>query len=180
MRRLSGLCGLLVLIGAACAPAAVVPTPATAPTPAITAASDATVDAAALAPDFTAAALDGTPYTLSALRGRWVLLNFWATWCAPCTAELPALQQIADTYADAVVVLGVNLRESAATVAPFVAAHKLRFPILIDPDDATLVSYQVIGLPQTLLIAPDGAIVYRQFGPVEFASFSVELAARLG
>lgn len=163
MRRL--LC-LLILIGAA------MYLPACAPTAAPTA---STVDAALLAPDFTATALSGETYTLSGLRGRWVLLNFWATWCVPCAAEMPALQQIADTYADQLVLLGINLREDAGTVAPFVGEHGLRFPILINPDDATVLNYQVVGLPQTLLISPSGEIVYRQFGPVELDTFSREI-----
>ncbi len=154
---------LLLVVGAACAPAQT-PTPT----------SDA-----ALAPDFTATALTGETYVLSGLRGRWVILNFWATWCVPCAAEMPALQQIADAYADRLVLLGINLREDAATVAPFVAEHGLRFPILISPDDATLLNYQVVGLPQTLLISPNGEIVYRQFGPVELDAFSRELDAQI-
>jgi peroxiredoxin len=132
-------------------------------------------DAAHLAPDFTAITLSGESYTLSALRGRWVILNFWATWCAPCVEEMPALQHIADTYGDEVVLLGMNLRDSAETVSSFVAQHGLRFPILINPDDSILLNYQVIGLPQTLVISPSGEIVYRQFGPVDFDVFTREV-----
>jgi thiol-disulfide isomerase/thioredoxin len=123
------------------------------------------------APDFTATALNGDVYTLSALRGRWVILNFWATWCAPCVAEMPALQMLADEYAGQLVVLGINPRESSEVVATFAAAHDLRFPLLIDPDDATLVDYQVVGLPQSLVISPEGEIVDRQFGPLELDAF---------
>ncbi|MCC6616848.1 MAG: TlpA family protein disulfide reductase [Anaerolineae bacterium] len=159
---------VIVLVCAACAPAE-----ATAP-------PVATVDDALLAPDFTATSLSGDSYTLSALRGRWVIVNFWATWCVPCVTEMPALQQIADEHADTVVLLGVNVRESADEVAAFVAEHDLRFPILVSPDDSTLIDYQVLGVPQTVLIAPSGEIVYRQFGPVEVEGFGAELETRLG
>jgi thiol-disulfide isomerase/thioredoxin len=156
---------VLILVCAACAPVDTFPT--------------STPAAALLAPDFTATALTGEIYTLNALRGRWVILNFWATWCVPCVAEMPALQQIADTYEDTVVLLGINLRETIETVAPFVSKHELRFPILIQPDDVMLLNYQVVGLPQTLLISPSGEIVYRQFGPLALDTFGQELERRL-
>jgi len=162
-----GIALLVIGIVAACAPTAVSPPPV------------ATIDDALLAPDFTATALSGDSYTLSALRGRWVIVNFWATWCVPCVTEMPALQQIADNHADAVVLLGINVRESVEEVAAFVAEHDLRFPVLVNPDDSTLLDYQVIGVPQTVLIAPSGEIVYRQFGPVAVDDFGVELETRL-
>jgi peroxiredoxin len=123
------------------------------------------------APDFTLIALDETRFTLNELRGRWVILNFWATWCEPCLTEMPGLQTIADRYPKTLTVLGVNMGESQEMVATFVAEQEIHFPILINPDPATLTSYQVIGLPQTVIIDPAGHIVYRQFGPLSLLEF---------
>jgi cytochrome c biogenesis protein CcmG/thiol:disulfide interchange protein DsbE len=150
---------ILILIGAAaaCQPA---------PSP-----PDSTPDAW-YAPDFGLSALDGTQYKLSDLRGQWVILNFWATWCVPCVTEMPALQAIADEYAGQVILLGINVRESREDVAAFALEHNIRFPLLLNADDATLLNYQVIGLPQTVVISPTGEIVDRRFGPLELDEFS--------
>lgn len=118
------------------------------------------------APDFTLTALEGESVTLSDLRGGWVVVNFWATWCLPCAEEMPALQALADDHAGDLTVLGVNVREERAAVQGFVDAHEIRFPVLVDPDPATLSAYQVVALPQTVIVDPGGEIAYRQFGPV--------------
>jgi thiol-disulfide isomerase/thioredoxin len=123
-----------------------------------------------LAPDFTLSALDGTTYTLSQLSDGWVIINFWATWCAPCVEEMPLFQQITDDYA--VTILGVNMREEMAEVQAFIEQHNIRYPILLNPDDDTLIAYNVVGLPQTLIIAPGGELVYRSFGPVTIEEIS--------
>jgi thiol-disulfide isomerase/thioredoxin len=133
-----------------------------------------------IAPDFTLAALDGATYTLSELRGRWVVVNFWATWCLPCIEEMPALQQIADEYRESLVVLGINMREDVLDIAPFIDAYAIRYPILLNPDDATLIAYNVVNLPQTLIVAPDGELVYRSFGPLTAAAFEAEFEALQG
>jgi len=148
MTRIVLVCALTLL--AACAPV-------TPPTPA---------DDAFPAPDFTLTALDGETFRLSELRGGWVLLNFWATWCPPCVDEMPALQALDDTYGHRLTVLGINQREDASVVRAFAADHAIRFPLLLNPDDATLLAYQVIGLPQTVLVDPAGNIRFRSFGPV--------------
>lgn len=122
-----------------------------------------TEDAPFYAPDFTLSALDGQEITLSEQRGKWVLLNFWATWCGPCRQEMPILQMIAEDYPD-VIVVGINQREGAEVIQPFVDALGITFPIALNPNDATLLNYQVIGLPQTFIINPDGEIVAREFG----------------
>lgn len=129
------------------------------------------------APDFTLTALDGTVYQLSALRGQWVILNFWATWCVPCVSEMPALQTLADTYSDQLILLAINQREPQTIVSQFVADHHLRFPVLMNPNDQVLLDYQVISLPQTLVVNPTGELVYRSFGAVDLMTFPQELVA---
>jgi peroxiredoxin len=136
-----------------------------------------TADPAYIAPGFEAIALDGTTYRLNDLRGQWVILNFWATWCEPCVREMPALQAIADRYAqDGVVLLGLNMAESEPLVREFVAQHDITFPVLINVTSETRQAYQAISLPQTILIAPNGEIMWRQFGPVDEHEFSDVLA----
>ena len=161
---------LLLALGlAACAPAA--PPPAN--TPEVT-------EAPFFAPDFALATLDGETVRLSDLRGGWVALNFWATWCNPCVQEMPALAQVAETYQDRLTLLAINVREPAVTVADFLALHDLALTVLITPDDATLAGYQVLGLPQTVVVAPDGDIVWRQFGPIDIEQFESDLSRLMG
>jgi thiol-disulfide isomerase/thioredoxin len=158
---------LLALLCAACAGQP--PTVTLAPT-----------EAPFYAPDFTAETLDGGTTRLSDQRGRWVVLNFWATWCAPCVAEMPVLQQVADDYPETVTLLGVNMREERAAVADFIEAHAIRYLILINPGDQMLLDYAVMGLPQTLIIDPAGEVVYRSFGEVTLDSFEALLDSFIG
>ena len=123
------------------------------------------------APDFSLLALDGSTYTLGDLQGKWVVVNFWATWCVPCVEEMPDLQTIADIYYGDVVVLGVNMRESEQQISRFITAQNINFPILLAPPDAVLIDYNVIGLPQTFIVTPAGEIVYRSFGPLVLEEF---------
>ena len=125
--------------------------------------------------NFTLTTLAGETVSLHELRGRWVILNFWATWCLPCREEMPFLQQLADSYAADVVVLGVNMREDASTVAPFVEQFGITFPILMYPDDAMLLAYGTRGLPLTYVIRPDGIEAYQQYGPLRPEEFSTWL-----
>jgi cytochrome c biogenesis protein CcmG/thiol:disulfide interchange protein DsbE len=123
--------------------------------PAMTAASQA------LAPDFTLATPDGATVRLADLRGKVVLLNFWATWCPPCKAEMPDLDVLQRTYGESqgLVVLGINLQEGAGTVASFVQERNLGFPVLLDTDGSvTSDLYQVRPLPTSFIIDRQGYI----------------------
>lgn len=116
---------------------------------------------------FTLSTLEGAELSLTDLRGRWVLVNFWATWCLPCREEMAYLQRLADENPDDLIVLGVNMRESPAAVRDFVAETGVTFPILLHPDDATLLAYDVRGLPLTAVITPDGSLQERIVGPLD-------------
>jgi peroxiredoxin len=118
-----------------------------------------------LARDFTLQTLDGETVSLSDLRGQWTLLNFWATWCAPCIKEMPYLNQLAAERE--MQVLGVNFNEGEEVVRPFVNEHGISFPILMQPDDITLLVYGVRGLPRTFVIAPDGTIAHTIIGQID-------------
>jgi cytochrome c biogenesis protein CcmG/thiol:disulfide interchange protein DsbE len=115
----------------------------------------------ALAPDFELATLDGGSIRLADLRGKVVLLNFWATWCPPCKAEMPDLDALHRAYGETqgLVVLGVNLQEPVDTVAPFVRDRNLSFPILLDTDGrVTSDLFHVRPLPTTFIIDRQGYI----------------------
>ncbi len=113
------------------------------------------------APDFTLPSLDGQSLSLTGLRGKVVLLNFWATWCPPCKAEMPDLNALHKDYgADrGFVVVGVNLEEDAQTVESFVDQLELVFPIVLDRDGSvTTHLFGVRPLPTTLIIDREGFI----------------------
>jgi thiol-disulfide isomerase/thioredoxin len=114
--------------------------------------------------------------TLSDYRGQWVILNFWATWCPPCVEEMPYLNQLAAERD--LVVLGVNFNEDRERVAAFVAEQGIDFPILLAPDEITLLFYGVRGLPRTFVIAPDGALAHTAIGALRPAEFSAWLDAQ--
>jgi peroxiredoxin len=113
------------------------------------------------APDFELTASDGKVIRLADLRGKVVLLNFWATWCPPCKAEMPDLNALQRKYgADRdFVVLGVNDEESAADVIAFAQREGIAFPLLLDPDGRVIEKlFDVRYLPTSMIIDRDGNI----------------------
>jgi peroxiredoxin len=109
--------------------------------------------------DFTLSDLSGKSWTLSALRGKVVLVNFWATWCPPCRKEMPDLQALAQRFADqGLVVLSIS-DEDAAKVAPYVAEHKIGYPILLDPGRTVNDRFHIEGIPKSFVFDRDGKLV---------------------
>lgn len=123
-------------------------------------------------PDLRLPSLDGPTLTLPAdLAGRPVLLNVWASWCAPCTAEMPALQRFADEQgANGVQVVGIALDDRAAVHA-FVDQFRIRYPILLDvpgPADASVRLGDPAGvLPFSVLVSADGRLLKSRVGPFQ-------------
>jgi len=118
------------------------------------------------APDFVLTTLDGEEFKLSAQRGTPVVLNFWATWCPPCRAELPELISASKRYAGQIGVVGVNQAEPAATVAKSASELGLPFPIPLDLQGDVSQVYGVRSLPTTFFIDRDGFIRQIQNGPL--------------
>jgi thiol-disulfide isomerase/thioredoxin len=102
--------------------------------------------------------LQGSEWRLPALRGRAVLLNFWASWCEPCKEEMPSLQALADRHADRLVVLTINLKESPEAVARFVRSSGLRLPVVRDADGSVARAWSVRIYPSTVLIDSKGRV----------------------
>lgn len=126
-------------------------------------------DMNALAPPFVAELYGGGTLELGALRGQTVILNFWATWCAPCAVEMPELQRLHEDFgARGVTVLGVNLAEPPESVGVWQQRYGLTFPLLLDPALEIATLYQLRGQPYTLVIAPNGVIVGVFFGPTTY------------
>ncbi len=114
-----------------------------------------------LAPDFTLTTLDGEQVTLSDMRGDPVILNLWASWCPPCRAEMPAIQEVYDSNRDrGLKVLAVNMtyQDSAPAAEAFVREFNLTFPIPLDTTGAVGNGYQMRALPSTFFIDSDGVI----------------------
>lgn len=121
------------------------------------------------APDFTLQDVDGKTWRLSELRGRPVIVNFWATWCPPCREEMPSMQRAWEQLqAEGVVMLAVNVGESADTVFQFTANYPVDFPLLLDLDSAVLGLWPVQGLPATFVVDAAGRIAYRAIGGREW------------
>ncbi len=123
------------------------------------------------APDFTLKDLNSRKVRLADFRGKVVFLNFFATWCVPCRAEMPAMERLhRDFKGKGLVVLAVDIQESARTVRPFVRELQLSFPALLDEDGSVAYMYAVRPVPATYLISRDGRIAWRAFGPREWDS----------
>ena len=122
----------------------------------------------AIAPDFLLEQFDGPDLRLSDLRGKPVVLNFWATWCAPCRKEMPQFVQAYDRYKDqGLVVLAVNLQEGKGIVQPFASDFGIKFPIGIDRDGSVGDRYRLLGLPTTVFIDRDGVVRSLFTGPFQ-------------
>lgn len=122
--------------------------------------SETGLNPADLAPEIKLTGLDDREYSLSGLRGKVVLLNFWASWCGPCVSEMPALQRLHDQLKDqGFSVLAVGIDDEAAALREFQQKFGLSFPILVDNDGKTKFSYKTSGVPESFLIDADGRLV---------------------
>ena len=129
-----------------------------------------------LAPEFSLERPDGTWAKLAEFRGSVVLINFWATWCAPCRAEMPEIEQVYQRNRErGFEVLAVNLQESADEVRPFMTELGLSCPALLDRDGGTSRLYRARAIPSSFVIDRQGTVQYVRIGTLTRDSLEDEL-----
>jgi peroxiredoxin len=124
------------------------------------------------APPFRLSVLGGGELDLGSLRGRIVVVNFWATWCPPCVAEMPSLERLYRTLGkEGLAVVGISVDEDEAVLRSFVETHGLTFPILRDPGGrVAAAAYRVTGYPMTFELDAEGVLREIYVGPAEWAT----------
>jgi peroxiredoxin len=133
----------------------------------------------AVAPAFTRPDLSGKPVSLAALRGKLVLVDFWASWCAPCLIEIPHLIALRKQHAGNLEIIGVSMDDDAASAKQVAAKHPFNYPLVMG-DVALGKSFGgVLGLPALFLIGPDGKVVQSWRGEIkpEALDHAIALAA---
>jgi peroxiredoxin len=134
-----------------------------------------------VAPDFTLPGIDGRKVTLSSLRGRIVVLTFFASWCHPCEEDMPALQRAQDDNAGRVTVVGVNYQDFPNDTRAFVQRLGVKFPALVEDssDNPVARQYDVHAMPDTLFIDASGVVRDRVFGQTSARDLEQALQALL-
>lgn len=123
------------------------------------------------APDFTLQTLTGERFNLYEQRGKPIFLNFWATWCIPCVAEMPDMQKLHETLGDSILIVGIDLRESAETVQKFVQDRGFTYTFVLDLEETVRDAYKVSGIPVSVFIDTNGLIVRRYVGTQNYETF---------
>ena len=123
------------------------------------------------APAFSGRGPDARPIALADLRGKVVVLNFWASWCLECRPEMPALERLHRRFgARGLAVVGVNVREEREAVRRYAADLGLSFSLVLDPAGTINATYGVVGLPTTFIVGRDGRAVALGVGPRDWGS----------
>ncbi|NBJ69907.1 MULTISPECIES: TlpA disulfide reductase family protein [Clostridia] len=130
-----------------------------------------THDIGDMAPDFELNTLSGEKLQLSKLRGKKVILNFWATWCPPCREEMPEMQRFYDDFNDEVEMVAVNLTElenKKENVAEYIEKYQYTYPIPLDTKAKVRSAYKIIAVPTTYFINQQGKITKIHPGPMDY------------
>lgn len=124
------------------------------------------------APDFTVTDIDGKKLTLSDYKGKVVLLDFWATWCSPCRAEIPHFVEMQQKYGpQGFQVIGISMDDDAKPVRDFYQQYKINYPVAVGDDKLAESFGGVMGLPVNFIIDRDGRIVGKYLGATETSVF---------
>ena len=127
--------------------------------------------AGTLPPPFSSHTLEARPVSMTDLRGKVVLVNFWATWCLECRPEMPVLERLhRELGTRGLAVVGINAREARDTVRRYANELALTFPLVLDPAGTINALYGVVGLPTTFIVGRDGRAVALAVGPREWGS----------
>ncbi|HEX2141113.1 MAG TPA: TlpA disulfide reductase family protein [Candidatus Limnocylindria bacterium] len=132
------------------------------------------------APDFALVDLNGTPIRLADLRGRPVIVNFWASWCGPCVEEFPILESASRLHGPhGLTVLGIVFRDNSEAARVFMDRMGASWSALMDPGEEVARRYGIYGPPETFFIDPEGTVVARQIGQLDRAALDRHLAELL-
>jgi cytochrome c biogenesis protein CcmG, thiol:disulfide interchange protein DsbE len=130
--------------------------------------------------DLTVKDMNGAAVRLADYKGKVIVLNFWATWCGPCEAEIPELVRTYAEYKDrGVVVLGVSIDDTADTLRAYAPQKHMTYPVLLMQDDVDQAYGPIFGVPVTFFIGRDGTISRKHFGPVTRTQLDDEIKALL-
>jgi thiol-disulfide isomerase/thioredoxin len=142
-------------------------------------ASAAPLRAGAQAPNFTRPGLDGRPVSLSGWRGKLVLLDFWASWCAPCIVELPHLIDLQKRYSGRLQVIGVSMDDDARAAKDVMARYRINYPVVMGDVALGKLYGGVLGLPEIYLIGCDGKIITSWRGDFKPGELDTAIATAL-
>src|SRR5262249_31364047 len=132
-------------------------------------------------PAFSVTTLDGRQLSSSDLKGKVVLVNFWATWCPPCRAEIPDLMELQERYRDKLVVLGISEDDPPVDdVRKFVATQKMNYPVAMSTADVRKIFRGVVALPTTFVIDPEGRLEQKHVGQLNAAGTESETRVLAG
>ncbi len=131
--------------------------------------------------DFTLKDMHGVDVTLASFKGKVILLNFWATWCGPCRAEIPSLVELQEQYADDLVVLGLSVDDTAEKLLPYAAEFKMNYPVLVGNgrEDVQEAFGPLFGIPVSVIIGRDGVIAKKHSGIATKEQIEREIKALL-
>ena len=126
------------------------------------------------APDFNLEDQHGNFLKMSDLRGKVVIVNFWATWCPPCRKEMPSMQRAWEILKhEDIMLLAINVGEDSDQIFAFTAEYPVEFPLIMDTDSSVVREWKVRGLPTTFIVNPAGKIVYQAIGDRDWDSVEI-------
>ena len=133
------------------------------------------------APEFKLETLDGKPLSLAASRGKVVLLNFWATWCGPCRAEIPDLIVLQEKYRDQLQIIGLTVDDDDASIIKEVVAEtRINYPVAMSPPEVRMQYGGIAALPTSFVLDTQGRVVQKHEGLRDPALYETEIRALLG
>jgi thiol-disulfide isomerase/thioredoxin len=129
--------------------------------------------------DFTMKDLEGKDVSLASFKGKVVLLNFWATWCGPCKAEIPGFVRLQEKYRDQLVIVGYSVDDTADKAKAYAAQYKMNYPILLGEgrEDVQDAYGPIWGIPASFIISKDGMVCRKHMGIAPEAQFEKEVVA---
>lgn len=115
-------------------------------------------------PAFSLPSTSGNQISVEQLKGKALIINFWATWCGPCLVEMPLLQTVSERHKNDLIVLAINIEEPISTIKPFVEKNQLTFPVLVDIEGKIANTFGIFAYPASFFVDKQGIIRSQQFG----------------